>query len=315
MDSQKVVGMDYRHGRQSINLIRALILIGFIFAATYSNADKVVIAKSSSLPAYDKVAKSFEHATDFKVISFEFSDSKKTNDKLLKRIWDENPDLIVALGSRALDLVAENFPSVPKVFGLVASADAGSSRKTIPGILLLPSPEQMLNSIRAVVPNARRVAVIFDASGGTAAHDYRWQSRYGNINVIMVGLKEETEWDSRIAELHGKVDVAILELSGRLVSRDFIKLVLEKAIAVRLPIATYSATVAEMGALLAVEPNLESVGTHLAKMAWFMIEGGSEELGIRPPPYTHLIINRSIAHLLGIPIPQTIQENALIVGN
>lgn len=306
--------MDHRNTKPLVNLIRVLLLMGVIFVSTDSNADKVVIAKSSSLPAYEKVVKSFEDATDFKVVCFELSDSKKTNDKVLKQIWHENPDLIVALGSRSLALVAENFPGVPKVFGLAASGYAGSDSKTIPGILLLPSPEQMLNSIRLVIPDVRRVAVIFDASAVISGYEYRWQKRYGNISVIMVGLNQETEWDSRIGELHGKVDVAILELSGRLVSRDFIKLVLEKAVDMRLPIATYSAAVVEMGALLAVEPNLESVGAYLAKMTRFVIEGASDELGIRPPPHTRLIINLSIAQSLGIPIPQTIQENALIVG-
>jgi ABC-type uncharacterized transport system substrate-binding protein len=115
--------------------------------------------------------------------------------------------------------------------------------------------------------------------------------------------------------LKGKVDVAVLELSGRLVSRDFLAPVLEKAIGARIPIVTYSGALVEMGALLAVEPNLESVGKHLARMASLVIEEGKlEEIGIRPPPNTQLIVNLSIANLFGIKIPKAVEETALIVG-
>ncbi len=313
-----VVGLNMLRRKSGVGLpfVIASLIVAANFASPSLYAARVVVAKSSNIPAYDKVVKSIEDHAPFEVFSLSFSENKKTNDKVLKQIWEAHPDLIIALGSRALSLVKDNFRSTPIIFGLVTNpTQVSRGDKPTPGVLLLPSPEQMIGSIRMLMPEARRVAVIFDALAEDLNLDCPWQARYGNIEIVRVGLREESEWDNTISGLRGKVDVAVVDLSGRLVSRDFIAPLLKKTIGARIPIVTYSGSLVEMGALLAIEPNLESVGRHLARMASLVIEEGKlEEMGIRPPPNTQLIVNLSIANLFGIAIPQAVEETALIVG-
>lgn len=307
-----------------VNMKRSLqrTLAGVLLAAcclfaVRSLAAPVVVVKSGDFLPYDTVTRALDDELDYDIQTVTIDKNKRNLDLTVREIWAARPEMLVALGARALELCTSEFSNVPVVFGLVADPEQYVSNPDMAsGITLIPSDAQFLKAIKMLMPDVREVVVLYDHRNGVA-HDLHFtgfESRIG-IRVHHVDLGGTPDLTDRLMSLTDRCQCMIIAPDPALLSRDVVADLIVQSYDLNLPIAAYSSIFAEMGALMAVEGNNDSVGKHLAKMVNYLVEGGSNrDLGTRPPPYITITVNAAVAEAFGIEVPPTMMHSVKLVG-
>jgi ABC-type uncharacterized transport system substrate-binding protein len=294
------------------------VLAACCLLAGRSLATPVVVVKSGDLMPYDTVIQALDDELEHDIRMVTIDRNKRNLDLTVREIWDARPEVLVALGARALELCTNEFSNVPVVFGLVADPDQYIANPDLAaGITLIPSDAQFLKAIKMLIPDVRDVVLLYDHRDGVAhdLHFSRFDSRIG-IRVHHIDLGDTPDPGTALMSLADRCQGMIIAPDPALFSRDVVRDLIIQSYEVNLPIAAYSSVFAEMGAFMAVEGNNDSVGNHLAKMARYLIEGGSNrDLGTRPPPYVTITVNKAVAEAFGIEVSPGMMHAVRLVGN
>ncbi len=286
-------------------VLGGLVISGLGFSICRSFASEVVVLKSSDLTPYNTVASAIENRRPSGVETVLLADDKKQRDLAVHAIWAAKPDVIVALGVRALDVASAEFPSVPMIFGMVADAYQYADRQdAIAGIELIPSETQVLRAIRAVFPRVDDVAIVFDAErSGKQAGKFSSAGKAMGIKIHQVRFAKDTDVENQLRSIAGSCDCLIIYPDPVLLSDKVFADVVYQAFGLGLPAVAYSSAFARRGALMSVEADYPSVGKDLSEMVEQVLKGGSPRaIGIHPPPRVRITINLAVANHLGIVI-------------
>jgi ABC-type uncharacterized transport system substrate-binding protein len=298
--------------------LAGLLAAGCLVLASGVLASPVVIVKSGDHAPYKTVTTAITEELSDEISVVTIVKDKRNLNQTVREIWAGNPEVLVALGARALELCTSEFQNVPVVFGLVADpAQYVSDPSMVSGITLIPSETQFLKAVKMILPDLEYAAVLYDHRDDVHHTDHfrRVESRVG-VQVHQVDLEGVSDLNSTLKSLTGKYQCMIVAPDPPLLSRQvFADLVIE-SYEINLPIAAYSSVFAEMGALMSVEGNNDSVGQHIAKMVRYLLEGGSNrDLGVRPPLHITITVNMAVAEAFGIEVPPGMMRSIKVVGD
>jgi putative ABC transport system substrate-binding protein len=268
-----------------------------------ARASEVVVLKSSDLTPFNIVASEISTSRGLDVETVTLAADKRNYDLAVRAVWSAKPDVIVALGAKALDVASREFTDVPVVFGMVAELDAYLERpQGIAGIKLSPSPSQILRAIRAVIPKVSRVAVAFDSqrSGDEIAAFSEAGDRLG-IEVRRLPFSPDVDVGHELGSLARSCECLIVYPDPVLLSDQVFGDIVFRAFGLGLPTVAYSSAFARKGALMSVEADYASVGRDLVSMVGDVLGGASAgTMGARTPSRVRVAVNKAVADELGI---------------
>ena len=284
-------------------LLCALAIFWLGLPACSLHAAPVIVLKSSDLTPYGTVATAIENGRGSGVKVIALSDNKQRYDLAVHAVWEAEPDVIVALGARALDAASTEFPSVPVVFGMVADSYIHAKGSgIIAGVGLIPSEKQVLRAIRIVLPGVDRVALLFvPGRSSEAAGEFGKVGKQMGIEVRLVEFSTGPDADNSLQAIGRSCDCLIIYPDPVLLSDKVFGHIVMEAFGLGLPTVAYSSAFARMGALMSVEADYSTVGGDLNKMVDQVLKGTSPRtIGIRPPSRVQMTVNKAVADELRI---------------
>jgi ABC-type uncharacterized transport system substrate-binding protein len=300
-----------------LRLAAAVLIVGYCLGAGATLASPVVVVQSGDLLPYRTVTEAIAGEVDCTVQVVTIDKNKRNLDLTVREIWAARPEVLVALGARALDLCTHEFPALPVVFGLVADPEQyGGNSDMASGIRLIPSETQFVEAIRTVMPNVEGIAVLYDHREGVMQGDH-FHNVPGELGIRVhhINLAESPDLGENLSLLRGRCQCMIVAPDPSLLSRKVFADLVLKSYKHNLPLIAYSSIFAEIGALMAIEGNSSLVGNQLGRMAEFLLEGGSpQDLGTQPPPNVTITLNVAVARSLRIDVPPGVMQSARLVG-
>lgn len=216
-----------------------------------------------------------------------------------------------AAATRNLPIVAQDLETDPVASGLATSLRKPGGNLT--GLFLNHADlaAKWLQMVKEIVPGARRIAVLQDASTGpyqiaaiTAAAKtmavslqiLEFRDAAGIQSALNAGLKEKPE--------------ALVQLGSPLINQSG-KAIAEFLATHRLPAISPFRTFADNGGLLSYGPNLPIVYRGLAAYISKILKGAKPgDLPIEQPTHFELVVNLKTAKAMGIKIPRAILVRA-----
>ncbi len=216
-----------------------------------------------------------------------------------------------AAATRDLPIVAQDLETDPVAGGLATSL--GKPGGNLTGLFLNHADlaGKWLQMVKEIVPGARRIAVLRDASTGpyqiaaiTAAAKtmgvslqiLEFRDAAGIQSALNAGLKEKPE--------------ALVQLGSPLINQSG-KAIAEFLATHRLPAISPFRTFADNGGLLSYGPNLPIVYRGLAVYISKILKGAKPgDLPIEQPTHFELVVNLKTAKAMGIKIPPAILVRA-----
>ena len=221
------------------------------------------------------------------------------------------PAIRAAAATRELPIVAIDLETDPVASGLVASVAKPGGNLT--GLFLNHADlaAKWLQMVKEIVPGARRIAVLRDASTGpyqiaaiTAAAKtldvslqvLEFRDAAGILVALDAGLKDRPE--------------ALVQLGSPLINQSG-KAIADFLATHRLPSISPFRTFADNGGLLSYGPNLAIMYRGLAVYISKILNGAKPgDLPVEQPTHFELIVNLKAAKAMGIKIPQGILVRA-----
>jgi ABC-type uncharacterized transport system substrate-binding protein len=239
---------------------------------------------------------------------------------LIDAALSEHADLIVTFSTPTLQAALQRARSVPIVFTYVSSAVAAGAGASdtdhlanVTGVYMLPSYDEMLATIRRIVPAVKVVGTLFVPAEVNSVFNrdlLETACRKAGLRLEAVPANTSVEVaDAGLALAARRPDV-ICQIPGNLTAAAFPTLQ-QAAARARLPIFAFQTGQAHGGAVLAMARDYHDAGRQSAALA-VRVMRGERPAGIpfQTVNRTRLIVNVSAARQLGLTIPADLVSRA-----
>ena len=245
----------------------------------------------------------------------------RSDQDLPRRILEKRPKVILAVGTnaaKALRAYYERVPpqqQVPVVFlqvidpvgeGLIQSVERSGTR--FAGVALTVRPQRQLSALLDVVPEAKRVGVIYnprDAVSQRLIEQAREDAARMGVALQEATAEQASQIGDAFKSLEGKVDALWLIPDPVCAAPEPSQRVLEFAEKHRLPVLAFAGAFVQRGALVATGVDMAEQGALAAEQVMRILEGEPpESLPLLTPRRTLTFYNLATARRLNLTIPE-----------
>jgi putative ABC transport system substrate-binding protein len=279
------------------------------------------VLMSANVDAYRDALKGFRAGLRHPIVAeYDMRGSLDEGRKALAEIRRKvKPDLILAVGVWALQVLAEQSPDVPVVYAMVLNPPTviGDRRRNITGASMNVPVKSTMEWVRKLGPQIRRVGVVFNpAKTGYLIKQADVAAREQGLQLVVREIRSPREAISAVDSLLvSGIDALWIPPDETVLAPEVIQHMLLISYAKKLPVIGLSERQAELGATLSLQfGSSEDIGKQAAELANSILDG-------RPPselPYTtvrelNVTLNLKAAQKLGLDVPESILAMATSV--
>lgn len=226
-----------------------------------------------------------------------------------KKIHNTHPDLIMALGARALK-AALGVQDIPIVYLLVVDPEKIIHNRTdVTGIsLTIPSTTQF-KEVRRYLPQVKRVGVVYDPMNSSEAVD-QIRTAGTDLQIISLAAENTTAVPALLRSLQGRVDLLWMLPDITVTNGKTLPSYFSFSLQNKVPLLTFSEKFLNQGATIAVTFDLEGIAMQAAEIGIDILSSNQKRtLPTHVPPRIRTLINHKIAAKLHISIVAGGQPN------
>jgi putative tryptophan/tyrosine transport system substrate-binding protein len=299
---------------------RSIVLIVIYCSMGTATSAQVTLLVERGASTYQQAAeglkRAFANVPDLEQI--EIDESGRLSNQLLEK-WQRNPPrLVIAIGTRAARAASERLPKLPVLYCLtlrplenqLAGIDIG-------GMVLDVELPQQFENIRKLLPNLRRVGVVYDELTSGPLVTRARQYLGSNIQMVPRNARTPQEGQREILDLFSNVlgsgDAYWLLWDSVAANPANFRTLVELSLKNKVPLIVPARPFVEAGALISVGANYEEAGRQLARMAQQILAGQAHAGDFRAVAPTELTvtINGEVARQLGVSIPPDLRADIL----
>jgi len=302
------------------HLLIPLLFLAFVAWPTGAVASKnVAVIMSADVDPYREALRGFKGKLEFTAIIAEYNMEGffERGQKILTEIQTKvKPDLIFAIGTLALQVVAGQVTDVPVVYAMVLNPPniVGAGAKNITGASINMPVKQPIRLFKQLGPQIRRVGVIFNrANTGYLVRQADAVARAQGLQLIAKEIRSPREAIQALDSLQEEgIDVLWILPDQTVLAPEVVQRLLLFSYRRKVPLLGLSKRQAEMGALFSLSfASSEDIGRQAGELANRIVGGKT----VAEIPYTtarrvHLTANLKAAQKLGIEIPKSILARA-----
>lgn len=293
----------------------ALLLHG---GAPIAFAGDVAVLTSADVDAYRSAVAGFKSVLVRHRVAKEYDmngDFDRGRGQLSEIESEVQPDLILAVGAWALQVVAEKGTTIPTIYTMVLNPPAilGQQSTTITGASMNVPTERALGILVTLGPEVRRIGVVFDPSHTAYLLAEARQTALPGLEFVALEVSSPGEAVSAFKTLQDQgVDALwILPDDTVLKSPKILEEVILSSLKRGIPLLGSSPRHAEMGAPLSLYfANSEDIGRQAGELANQVFEGSPASLPFTKARKVDLVVNLRTAEKHGIRIPDEILAGA-----
>ena len=227
-------------------------------------------------------------------------------------------DLILTVGAEATAEVSQTIFDIPIVFTMVLDPDKIlQQRPDIGGASINIPLDYQLNLIKAMLPNAKTVGVIYDPvrNADFVANSIEVAKRLG-LQIQAFPVNSQKEVPEALDDVIEKTDVLWGIADYTVYNSRTTESILRNTLKARLPFIGSSELYVKAGALCSLAFSNEEIGRQAAELAIRRLSSESRLLKTpesTTPANIQLVINLQTAEIIGVDIPKNLREQASIV--
>jgi len=284
----------------TIAAVVALTAFGTALAAP------VLIVRTSDLSPYKLAEQAFTSSLGQEVRSLNVATDKAQLDAAV-----QSAAFVFAIGPGASRAVAEAKPSVPTVYALVPNPEkeglsAADARSRV--VPMFVPPARQLRSIRALLPHAKKLGILFDPSLSAAmVAECEEAAAQAGLSLVKSEVASKQQVAAASRALMGSVDAIWLIPDATVISAESFKFMVQTSLETKVPLIGFSQGMSKAGALLSIEAEYAEIGKKAAATARKALGG---TVTAPDAPDGTLYLNSKSASLLNITIPAPLKNQA-----
>jgi putative tryptophan/tyrosine transport system substrate-binding protein len=302
-------------------IVAACVVVGaIVFASTSGEAAKIIALKSADVDVYNEALEGFKNGTQRStVIEYDMEGDLQKGKKFLAQLKSgSKPDLILAVGIWALQVVTEEIQDIPVVFAMVLNPTTviGQDARNITGASMNVPIEQQLALLKKISSHVRRIGVIYDPSKtGFLVRQAERIAKDQGVRLVTKAVASPKDSFAAMDAMQDEIDALWILPDLTVLAPESVQYMLLFSFRHKIPVLGLSENQARMGALLGLSfESGRDIGSQAAELASGILSGRSvEELPFTTARKVRLTVNLKSAGKLGVHIPKEILDRADVI--
>jgi putative ABC transport system substrate-binding protein len=297
---------------KKIYLIFLLILL-FLCSALEAASQEILVVQNHTIKPYGDAFSGFKSKVNskFKEVDYAFRDSGAA----VEYLGERKPDLVLAIGLDALKKV-KVFSGVPIVYLMVLNPSSVlHGERNVTGVSMTVSPEKQLAAIRRVLPNARRIGLLYDPKKSASfVKKAQKASKEFKVDLLVKEVSNPKLVPATLNTLKGVVDALWMIPDTTVVTPDTTELMMLFSLENSLPVCTFSTKYLDMGALMSMDINAYEMGRQAGELGAMILSG--KRVADLPPveaDTASLAVSEAVARKLQIALDEDIRAKARLL--
>lgn len=276
---------------------------------------EVAILKSADIATYNDAITAFKANLPNPVIVKEYNmqGDLTRGRKMARKIRASDPDVVLAVGSKAVVVAKLEIIDIPVIFCMVLNpAKYDLTAENMRGITLQIPIRRQLSTIRWIIPDRKRIGIVYDPTKTSDfVEEARRESEALELELLARQVSSEKEVPAALRAILSEIDALWVLPDSTVINKDSLSFLLSTALEANVPIIGFSQGLVRSGALLSFYIKHEDVGRQAAQVAKKILNGkGLPLASMMPPEPLRFAINLKIAKFLGISIPPDITRQS-----
>jgi ABC-type uncharacterized transport system substrate-binding protein len=294
-----------------IMMIRGFLLLFMVWLAcpVWAEQGPVVALLSDTEEAYEQPLAQFKNALNHSVVVFNLQGDIQSAPERMKEVLAEEPSLIFALGAKAAffaKAATTRRQDIPVLFAMVLNWQRYhlmEGQNNVAGISTEVADGTQLLSLSLIFPELVRLGVFYNPeySFATVEKAIKAADLVG-LEVVAQPITRGKDLKRAYRRLVNQVDAILLPNDPVLYTVENVLWLNRQCLKDRVICIGQSDNLARIGLLLAVNPDIPSVGGQAAVLAKAILQHKMPpaEVGVRNPLGTRLILNARTAQKIGL---------------
>lgn len=269
--------------------------------------------KSLDIRPYNEAIEGFRNSCNCSVT--EMTLSENDYDGFTRRVVDQNPAAVLAVGIDALERL-QTIRNIPVLYTMVPSPQGiPAGAMNISGVSTNVSVERSLAAMADVAPQARRIGIIYASrSSERLVEEAAAGAQARGMQIVLRKVGKAAEVPPALEGLRDKVDLLWMIPDSIVINSETVKQMLLFSFQNRVPVFTFSRKFVEMGAVAALNVIPHDMGAQAGDLAVRLLGQGQTGPVRVAPRKTALVINAKVARKLGLRLKEDILKRAEDVG-
>ena len=294
-----------------MKVLKLIGFIGLVFLISVLSADEgpkiMVINSNAAVDKYKIAQEEFTKSIPTPVMKLDLGDKKLKLQDIEDFLYDEYPDLVYCIGTKAY-LLANKFISDRNiVFSSILNWHRLPLATKTYGVSSEFNPEMQLTLYRYIFPGLKKIGVLYSNK-----YNKQWfneaqkAAKEMGVEIIGKSLSKRREILPELSELLKEMD-ALWLISDPVIISDKKTLieVFKLCDLNKKPILSYHSAFAEHGAVLIVSVDIPTTGRQAAAMSLEVLSDDVVKKKVQLPAGSHIILNLRKANEYGLKYGET----------
>ena len=282
----------------------------------------IVVVLSKDIKPYHDALSGFEgeiQKNGYKVsLVYTLDENNDNNAQLVDTIKSKNPSLIFTIGTPAVLFAKQNLNAAPIIFSMVLNPvenglaqSVANPGNNLTGVSLDIPPALQFQKLIEILPKATRIGVVYNAKQQEWLQEVQEAAKKNGLSLIAKPVNAESDVPASIDEIAKEADCLWAQVDPMIFNAQSSQYILLTLLRKKIPMMAFSAQYVKAGALLALECDYADIGRQSADIAVKILKQGVfSGMALAFPEKVRLVINKKIAAILGIDIPQNVLNEA-----
>ena len=297
---------------QALNHKKSIVFGLLIFLLPALLWARVVLVVSSTLPQYQEVASGFKQSFPGTLEEYNLRGLEDEVRKLGKSLAASPPDLIIVIGNQAAKMAKEYCPNCPVICAAASNAQGIKlSGDLAAGVSAFPSPAKIMENLKLLFPDRRRVGIIYNPSyTGREIQELQGESAKAGFTLRAISINEMKEMPSALSRLIPEIEVYLILDDPGVINTDTFPYIFMNCFQKKVPIFVTRQDMVKNGAIAGFAPDNAKAGAELAQLAsQFLSQKTFKNRLVYPEG--KLYLNPKIARALNLTFTAQIQNQAV----
>lgn len=293
-----------------------LLCLSFVLSqamvAGLLHAHEVVILKSANIVPYNQAITGFKSSmpSDTTFTEYDLKGDPQAGRTYAGKIRASGADLVLAVGSKAAIAAKLEIFDIPVVYTMVLHpAKYDLKAPNMLGVSVKPPIGQQLNTVRALMPNLKRIGYLYDPEKtAPLSADAISQARQLGITFIDRQVRTAEQLPAALRELLPDVEALWLLSDSTVLTDESFTFLLRAAFDRHVPVIGFDPEFSRRGALISFWVDSADIGREAAHVAHTILAGSTAPPPKPFQPKQRIAVNLGTAEYLGIAIPPAIQS-------
>ncbi|KQP22381.1 ABC transporter substrate-binding protein [Pseudorhodoferax sp. Leaf267] len=310
----------------------ALALGTLTMPALAADAPSVAVTAIVEHPALDAVrdgvrdelkAAGFEDGRNFKFSYQSAQGNVGTAAQIARKYAGDRPSAIVAIATPSAQSAVAATRQIPVIYSAVTDPvaaklvkDWGPSGTNVTGVSDLSPLDKHLDLIKKIVPNAKRVGVIYspgEANSVAIVAALKKAAGPAGVTIVEAAAARTVDVPTAAQSLIGKADAMYTPTDNNVVSA--FEGIVKVAQQAKIPVIAADTATVERGAVAALGLNYYDIGRQTGKIVVRVLKGEAPgTIASQTSNNFELFVNPAAAKLQGVNLPDELLKSAKVVG-